>query len=192
MRRSEIIVKSPGFLAALFFRHGSQILSKCAKIKDNKMEKRFSVRRARAADLDRILAIEAASFGVDAYDRNLFAEYTRKCGEFFLVATGGTKVVGYAITCLRGDRADLVSIAVSPGVRGKGAATALMDSILRRLKRREVSRFTLTVKVTNARAIAFYEKYGFRKLRRVPGYYEDGADGLLLVRKPTQRRQFLR
>jgi ribosomal protein S18 acetylase RimI-like enzyme len=38
------------------------------------------------------------------------------------------------------------------------------------------------VKVTNHRARAFYEKYGFRKLRRVTGYYEDGEDGLLLYR----------
>jgi ribosomal-protein-alanine N-acetyltransferase len=36
------------------------------------------------------------------------------------------------------------------------------------------------VKVTNDRARAFYESYGFRKLRRVPGYYEDGADGVLM------------
>jgi ribosomal-protein-alanine N-acetyltransferase len=126
------------------------------------------------------------SFGEDAYDRNLFAEYTRKCGELFLVALGGTGVVGYGITALcapKGQiRAELVSLAVDPAVRGKGAAAALMDSILRRLRSRGVERFGLTVKVTNQRAIAFYQKYGFRKLRRAPGYYEDGADGFILVK----------
>ena len=64
------------------------------------MDKRFAVRRVRPRDLDRILEIEAASFGADAYDRNLFAEYTRKCGELFLVALRGTKVFGYVITCI--------------------------------------------------------------------------------------------
>jgi ribosomal protein S18 acetylase RimI-like enzyme len=34
------------------------------------------------------------------------------------------------------------------------------------------------VMTTNRAARAFYEKYGFRKLRRVPRYYENGADGL--------------
>jgi ribosomal protein S18 acetylase RimI-like enzyme len=38
------------------------------------------------------------------------------------------------------------------------------------------------VKVTNQRARDFYAKYGFRKLRRVAGYYEDGADGLSLAK----------
>src|ERR1017187_1584968 len=36
--------------------------------------------------------------------------------------------------------------------------------------------------VTNHRARAFYEKYGFRKLRRVADYYEDSADGLWLAK----------
>ena len=55
-----------------------------------------------------------------------------------------------------------------------------MDSTLRRLRRRGVTRLRLMVKVTNRRALAFYEKYGFRKIRRVARYYEDGADGLSL------------
>src|SRR3954454_15522203 len=124
------------------------------------MERRFSVRRVRARDLDPILEVEAASFGVDAYDRKLFAEYIRDCGELFLIAEGEGAVCGYAITCLcvpgregrPQTRAELVSLAVHPAVRGTGAAQALMDSILRRLKLRGVDRLTLTVKVTNARA----------------------------------------
>ncbi len=151
------------------------------------MEKRFAVRRTRAADITGILEIEKVCFGPDAYDRNLFAEYTRKCGELFLVAMGGTKLVGYSICCLcaarAGNRAELVSLAVNPGGSGARAPPkALMDSTLRRLKLRGVRRFGLTVKVTNGRAIAFYEKYGFVNFRRAPGYYEDGADGQIMVK----------
>ena len=64
------------------------------------MKKRFVVRPVRQLDLDRIEVIEAASFGADAYERNLFAEYTRICGALFLVAQVGTKVIGYSITAL--------------------------------------------------------------------------------------------
>ena len=150
------------------------------------MDKRFGVRRVWQRDLDRILEIEAASFGADAYDRNLFAEYTRKCGGLFLVAERGTKLCAYSITAISpgriGNRAELVSLAVDPAFLGKGAAYALMDSTLRRLRRRGVARLVLMVKVTNQRALAFYEKYGFRKLRRVARYYEDGADGFSLAK----------
>ena len=147
------------------------------------MAARLVVRAAQASDLNSVLRIERASFGPDAYDRNLFAEYLRKCGGLFLVATEGDKVAGYSIACIHPGRAELVSIAVRPGRRRQGGATALMDATLRRLTRRGIARITLMVKVSNAPAISFYEGVGFRKLRRVPRYYEDGSDALLLVRE---------
>ena len=144
----------------------------------------FHVRRVLARDLDRIQEIEDASFGKDAYDRKLFAEYHRKCGGLFLVAVRRRRICGYAITCTSSvaSAGEVISIAVDPVVRQSGAASALMTSTLRRLCRRGIARLTLMVKVTNRPARRFYEKWGFRKLRRVPKYYEDGRDGILMRR----------
>jgi [ribosomal protein S18]-alanine N-acetyltransferase len=61
-------------------------------------------------------------------------------------------------------------------------ASALLESTLRRLRRRKVGRLVLMVRVTNEAARAFYGKYGFEKVRIVRRYYEDGSDGLLLER----------
>jgi len=144
------------------------------------MEQQYSVRLARSSDLSRILAIERAGFGEWAWDRNLFAEYTRTCGELFLVAEGSTKVMGYCIGRISRGAASIESIAVAPAARGKGAADALLRSLLRRLRPRGVQRVGLMVKAMNFRAQAFYKKYGFRHVRRIPQYYEDGADALLL------------
>ncbi len=148
------------------------------------MPPRFVIRRARPSDIDCILVVERAGFGEWAWDRKLFAEYMDTCGDIFLVAEKGGRVVGYAITCITrrliSSRAELVSIAVSPSVRGKGAADALLRSAIRRVRARKISRIALTVKVTNGRALGFYEKYGFRRIRRVPRYYEDGEDALWL------------
>jgi ribosomal-protein-alanine N-acetyltransferase len=150
------------------------------------MDKRYGVRPVRQCDIERILEIETASFGSDAYDRNLFAEYTLKCGSLFLVAMRGNKVIAYSITAAfehrTGKAAELVSVAVDPAHLGRGAASALMDSTIRRLRRRGVTRLRLMVKVTNRRALKFYLKYGFRRVRRVAGYYEDGSDGLALAK----------
>ena len=150
------------------------------------MQQRYSIRRLRMADLDRIMEIERASFRRDAYDRNLFAEFAHKCGELFLVAERSRKVWGYALTCTRGwaspAQAELVSVAIDPVARRTGAAKALMDSTLRRLRRRGVTRWALMVKVTNERARAFYERYGFERIRIVRKYYEDGQDGILMAR----------
>ena len=142
-----------------------------------------TVRRLRLADLNRIMEIERASFGDEAYDRNLFAEFFRTCGELFLVVERRRKVSGYIVTCIRGEQAELVSVAVDPAARGRGAASALMESTLRRLRRRGIARIGLVVKVTNRQALAFYERYGFERVGKAPRYYEDGADGWRMAKK---------
>jgi ribosomal-protein-alanine N-acetyltransferase len=76
----------------------------------------------------------------------------------------------------------LVSVAVDPAFLGKGAASALMDSSLRRLRRRGITRLGLMVNVMNFRALGFYKKYGFRKLRRVKRYYADGTDRISMAK----------
>lgn len=147
------------------------------------MPRRFAVRRLRRLDLDRIVEIERASFGADAYDRKLFADFFESDGDLFLAAERSGKIRGYLMASRRGRRAEVVSIAVDPACRGQGAASALMESALRRLRRRGVARLILMVKVTNEPARAFYGKYAFKNVRRVRRYYEDGADGWLMARE---------
>lgn len=150
------------------------------------MPARIFVRPFRAPDMERILQIERASFGPDAYDRNLFAELFHNSGGLFLVAVTAGRICGYMVTCMRGrrapDAAELVSVAINPASRGKGAASSLLRNTLRRLRSRGASRLSLMVKVTNEGARRFYEKNGFRRIRKVAGYYEDGTDGLLMTR----------
>jgi len=145
-----------------------------------------AIRRAVLADLDRILEIETASFGPEAYDRKLFAYYLERCVGLFLVASRRRKVWGYMLTCIRGGGrtpvAELVSVAVDPAARRSGAASALLDSTLRRLRRRGATRLRLVVRAANHPAVAFYEKYGFRRVRVVRGYYEDAGDGIAMTR----------
>jgi ribosomal-protein-alanine N-acetyltransferase len=140
--------------------------------------------------MERILEIERACFGQDAYDRKLFAEYQRRCGELFLLAEAAGRVDGYSIACIsrKGDNptASLESIAVAPKARGKGAASSLLKSTIRRLKLRGIGRLTLMVRSSNAVALRFYQSRGFTPVRRAPGYYEDGQEGLLMRKDLTR------
>jgi [ribosomal protein S18]-alanine N-acetyltransferase len=148
------------------------------------MPAQYRIRRFHPNDMERILQIERASFGRDSYDRKLFAEYERKCGELFLLAEGANGVDGYSIACICERKGNLVAslefIAVNPGARGKGAASSLLRSTIRRLKLRGVARLTLMVRTSNAVAMQFYERRGFATVRRAPGYYENGEEGLLM------------
>lgn len=137
---------------------------------------RCVIRRAERRDLRRILVIERASFGSDAWDRTLFEDFLSSSRDLFLVAEAGGRLHGYLIAIFTGSRAELASIATAPLERCRGIGTALMMHTLGRLRRRRIEEWWLMVRTTNEEAIRFYRRFGFRRTRRVKRYYEDGAD----------------
>jgi ribosomal protein S18 acetylase RimI-like enzyme len=74
--------------------------------------------------------------------------------------------------------ARLYSLAVVPEARGRGYAGALLDSLFIRLRERGYLRLRLEVRAGDTGAQALYRRFGFRALRRVYAYYEDGEDAL--------------
>jgi len=62
------------------------------------MKPEYYIRPFRMSDLDAVLLIERASFGADAYDRNLFAELFREMRALFLVAAARTGISAYMVT----------------------------------------------------------------------------------------------
>jgi len=158
---------------------GGATTSKGPKSKDSRPAAGLTVRKLRRRDLDRVLEIERASFGPEAWDRNLFAEFLAS-RDLFLGAWRGGRLCGYLLASARGARAELMSIAVDPPARKRGAASALIRAALRQVRRGRAGRFSLMVKTSNREAQGCYAKFGFRRIRRVRAYYEDGSDGLLM------------
>jgi [ribosomal protein S18]-alanine N-acetyltransferase len=137
---------------------------------------RLEVRPFRSRDLHRILEIEQASFGPDAWDRELFLEYFRRCPKLFLVARHARRIGGYIITCTGPKEAELVSIAVDPRDRLRGLGRAMLDETLAQLRSRRVTTWWLMVATSNTPAIRFYESYGFVRKRQTKRYYGPGRD----------------
>ena len=133
----------------------------------------IQIRPAARRDLDAILRIENASFGIDAWEAALFREYLKDCGELFIVAKVSGRIAGYSIACNGSRGAELDSIAVHPLHRGHGVARGLMKATLSALRRRGARVCFLTVRCANREAIALYARSGFRRVRRMPGYYAD-------------------
>lgn len=78
----------------------------------------------------------------------------------------------------------LVSIAVREPFRGMGIGSSLLSetlSVMKRVYRAES--IYLEVRVSNERAIRLYEKFGFRKARIIKGYYSDGEDAYVMVKR---------
>jgi len=137
---------------------------------------RISIRRARSDDLPSILRIEKRSFARDAWDRELFLDYLARPDNFlFLAAIIDRAVVGYVVAFQGATRAEVDSIAVAPAKRGRGIAVALLKRVIGLLRHRGFRTVSLNVRLKNKAAIRLYRKLGFQRVRRVNGYYEDGA-----------------
>jgi len=135
----------------------------------------------RLRQLERILQIERACFGKDAWPRGYFLEMYR-AGSLFLAAKSGGRIAGYALACAEKRGAEIASLAVHPQYRRRGIAGALMRDTLRRLRAAGVHRVELTVRTGNTAALELYRSLGFRKMRLDPRYYEDGADAFVMAR----------
>ena len=104
-----------------------------------------------------------------AVRRELYEEWLRDPDAFALIAEEQGEPVGYALVHLRGpeetwatgDRvAELETLAVLPGHRGKGIGGALVDRVHEELRRLGVGHFTVSVIASNADAVRFYERLG--------------------------------
>ena len=138
------------------------------------------VRTASFSDLPQIIAIERRSFP-SPWSLAMFVLELSKPSSICLAAIKEGRIVGYVI-CARYDEAfHVMDIAVDPDHRRGGVASGLLDGVFERAG--EDANFTLEVRVSNAGAIALYERYGFRGVGRRPRYYADnGEDAIIMWR----------
>lgn len=82
-------------------------------------------------------------------------------------------------------RAEIGPFYVVPEAQGRSVARALMDAVMTYAERHEIWQLELYVNEENARAIAFYKRYGFHEAGRIPNAIL-GADGpetdLIMIR----------
>jgi len=107
-----------------------------------------------------------------AVRRDLYEEWLKDPDAFVLIAESEGEPVGYAVIQVRGreetwatgDRvAQLETLAVLPGHRGKGIGSALVERMHEELRRLGASHFVVSVIASNADAARFYERLGLTR-----------------------------
>jgi ribosomal-protein-alanine N-acetyltransferase len=90
-------------------------------------------------------------------------------------ATAGDKLAGFVLSRSAAGEAEILSIAVGTGWRGRGLARLLLDLHLRRLAGFGVRALFLEVDEDNLPACRLYRRAGFREVGRREGYYRGPA-----------------
>jgi [ribosomal protein S18]-alanine N-acetyltransferase len=142
----------------------------------------WRVERAEPGLLPRLRELAVQSFDA-AWSEGAFAEEFRAPGALLLVARDGRGAVrGYLSARCMADEVHLLSLAVEPASRRRGAAAALLERALEAARGRGARIAHLEVRAGNPGALAFYARAGFRTVGRRRRYYPDGEDALLLAR----------
>jgi ribosomal-protein-alanine N-acetyltransferase len=144
------------------------------------------IRRLQLRDLGAIEEIERASYPTP-WSRSMFAGEIGKPTSLCLGAFDGEtdRLVGYMIVSRYVDAWHVMNVAVSPQHRRRGIAQRLLNELFVRTGGDDRRGYTLEVRVSNADAIALYEKLGFRSHGVRRGYYTDNReDALIMWRDP--------
>jgi ribosomal-protein-alanine N-acetyltransferase len=142
------------------------------------------IRELSYADLPKVMAIERRAFPTP-WSLAMFVLELSKASGICLAAIGEGKLVGYLI-CSRYDTVwHVMNVAVDPGRRRRGVASALLAELYERVQDHH-ARFTLEVRRSNRVAIHLYERDGFRAAGIRRCYYQDnGEDALVMWRTPA-------
>lgn len=144
----------------------------------------FSIRPAEHADLLAVVRIENESFS-QPWPYEAFDKFLGEPG--FLVALENREVVGYIIADVTSNYGrnlgHIKDIAVHPDHRGSGVGSALLTRSIAVLASRGADTVKLEVRRSNDGAKRLYRKFGFEPLRRVPGYYDNDEDAIIMIRK---------
>lgn len=143
------------------------------------------IRPAGASDLDALLAIENAVFETDRLQRFTIRRLIGRPSASVLVAESDAVVVGYCIVLFRAGKpaARLYSIATAPGMTGQGIGKALIEAAEHAAIEHGHVLLRLEVREDNARAMAIYERAGYRPIGRKPDYYQDGMAAVRLEKR---------
>jgi [ribosomal protein S18]-alanine N-acetyltransferase len=93
----------------------------------------------------------------------------------------GRGLVGFIVSRLVLDEAEILSVAVTSSRRGKGLARRLLDLNLRRLAGLGARTVFLEVDEGNVPARRLYRRAGFLQSGRRPGYYQAGQGAAALI-----------
>jgi len=142
-------------------------------------------RTAEVADLPALMHLETTTFVSDAWSADAMrGELTARHGWYVVaVDEADGAILGYAgLSCPRGAHAaDVQTIAVADGSRGRGIGRALLTRLVAEAHSRGAREVLLEVRADNPVAQSLYSSLGFEPIAVRPHYYQpDDVDAVVM------------
>ena len=135
-----------------------------------------------SAHVAQVAELEKLCFS-DPWSENSVASELKNQLSLWLVALDGDTVAGYVGSQSVLGESDMMNVAVHPDYRRQGIAEELILQLISVLRENGNHCLSLEVRVSNAPAIALYEKLGFAQVGRRPNYYRNPKEDACILRK---------
>lgn len=146
---------------------------------------RYDIRPLSISQLDECWRLDQRCFiDGEAYSRETF-DYLLTAPEAvsYRAVTSGGVMVGFVIGLIEPDHTGHVTtVGVAPEHRRRNLAKRLMEQVEEGFAKRDVRLVRLEVRVLNVAAQKLYEGLGYSITQRLPKYYSNGGDGLLMLK----------
>jgi len=140
------------------------------------------IERFRWWHIAEVLPLEADLFGDEKWSAPMFWNELAQ-HNFYVVATEGDELLGYAGLAATQDEAWVQNIAVRRTGQRRGTGRALLESLLGEAGRLGIKQTLLEVAVDNAAAQHLYAVYDFEPVGVRRGYYQpSNTDALVMMR----------
>lgn len=138
------------------------------------------LRKMEPEDVEKVADIEARNFSMP-WSKNSFADAVQNENALYVVAADNDKVLGYAgAWCVFGE-AEITNVCVDVNARRCGVGTRLMKYLIEMGRQRECDVYFLEVRESNDKAIALYERLGFKKIGTRKNFYERPVENALVM-----------
>ena len=132
------------------------------------------VEAAQLRDAPRLAALHAASFH-RGWGEGEFEDMLRQPNTLVHRLRQGSKFIGFAVSRMAADEAEILTIAVAPAHRGRGLSRQLLLTHLGHLAGRGVRTVFLEVEENNQPARRLYDRAGFTVAGRRERYYQEAG-----------------
>lgn len=145
----------------------------------------YEVRPLTVSQLDECWRLDQRCFvDGEAYSRETF-EYLLTAAESvsYRAVTPNGMMVGFIVGLIEPDHTGHVTtVGVAPEHRRHGLARRMMEKAEEGFRRRNVRIVRLEVRSINTGAQQLYRNLGYVVTQRLPRYYSNGGDGLLMIK----------
>lgn len=154
------------------------------------MQLQYDVRPMTVSHLDECWRLDQRCFvDGEAYSRDTF-EYLLTAPESvsYRAVTQGGVMVGFIVGLVEPDHTGHVTtLGVAPEHRRRRIAERMLLKVEDGFRRRNARIIRLEVRSANAGAQQLYSNLGYIVTQRLPRYYSNGGDGLLMVKSLTEK-----